>query len=189
MFKIHTTAPHFRKCTRPSACVVLPGLVWGNYPERCEPDSREQGLVSWFERIERRSSGLARIEALARESANLARRYDILATRRPERNPDTLVILRSRLMREGLTPENCCKALAWIAARIHLLMNIELHENQYACALHLLNQSLAEMATGEGKTLAAACAAAVMAWAGAPVHVLTANDYLAQRMGFSRVCR
>ncbi|HYE38969.1 MAG TPA: hypothetical protein VEB23_03505, partial [Ramlibacter sp.] len=40
---------------------------------------------------------------------------------------------------------------------------------------------LAEMATGEGKTAAIAIAAAVAALAGTPVHVVTANDYLAQR--------
>ncbi len=181
MFKLPAASPHLKKRTGPSSSVVVPGLVWGNYPERAEPDHREQGIASWFERIERRSSGLARIEALARESASLARRYENLPAKQPVRHPDTLAILRARLMRDGLTPENCCKALAWIAARIHLLLNIELHENQYVCALHLLNQSLAEMATGEGKTLAAACAAAVMSMAGAPVHVLTANDYLAQR--------
>jgi preprotein translocase subunit SecA len=37
------------------------------------------------------------------------------------------------------------------------------------------------MATGEGKTCAAALAAAVAALAGVPVHVMTANDYLVQR--------
>ena len=45
----------------------------------------------------------------------------------------------------------------------------------------LLHGMVAEMETGEGKTLAAtlpACAAAV---AGVPVHVITVNDYLARR--------
>lgn len=38
-----------------------------------------------------------------------------------------------------------------------------------------------EMATGEGKTIAAAVAASVMALSGRPVHVITVNDYLVQR--------
>jgi preprotein translocase subunit SecA len=45
----------------------------------------------------------------------------------------------------------------------------------------LLDQRLVEMDTGEGKTLAIALAAAVAALAGTPVHVVTANDYLARR--------
>jgi preprotein translocase subunit SecA len=45
----------------------------------------------------------------------------------------------------------------------------------------LLSGRLAEMQTGEGKTLTAAIAAAVAACAGVPVHVVTVNDYLADR--------
>ena len=40
---------------------------------------------------------------------------------------------------------------------------------------------IAEMATGEGKTLTAALAAAIWAWNGRPVHVITVNDYLVAR--------
>lgn len=45
----------------------------------------------------------------------------------------------------------------------------------------LLQGRLVEMAGGEGKTLAAALPACVAALAGVPVHVVTANDYLAAR--------
>ncbi len=37
------------------------------------------------------------------------------------------------------------------------------------------------MATGEGKTLTAALAVSAAALAGIPVHVVTVNDYLAER--------
>jgi preprotein translocase subunit SecA len=47
----------------------------------------------------------------------------------------------------------------------------------------MLDERLAEMATGEGKTLAAALAAAVAALARVPVHLITVNDYLARRDG------
>ena len=52
---------------------------------------------------------------------------------------------------------------------------------QLAGAFGLLDGRLVEMATGEGKTLTAAPAAAVAALAGEPVHVVTVNDYLAGR--------
>lgn len=48
-------------------------------------------------------------------------------------------------------------------------------------AYAMLNGMLAEMATGEGKTLTATLAAAAAALAGLPVHVITVNDYLAAR--------
>ncbi|MFT5578151.1 MAG: preprotein translocase subunit SecA [Paraglaciecola psychrophila] len=47
--------------------------------------------------------------------------------------------------------------------------------------LAILQGQIAEMATGEGKTLTATLAAATAALAGIPVHIVTANDYLAER--------
>ena len=55
------------------------------------------------------------------------------------------------------------------------------YETQLQAALILLDGGLAEMATGEGKTYAAALGAAVWALAGLPVHLMTANDYLVER--------
>jgi len=48
-------------------------------------------------------------------------------------------------------------------------------------AFAMLRGMLAEMATGEGKTLTATLVAGTAALAGIPVHVVTVNDYLARR--------
>ena len=48
-------------------------------------------------------------------------------------------------------------------------------------AWSMLRGRMAELATGEGKTLAASLAAATAALAGRMVHVVTVNDYLAER--------
>ena len=48
-------------------------------------------------------------------------------------------------------------------------------------ALAMQKGLIAEMATGEGKTLTAALASSLWGWAGKPVHVITVNDYLVQR--------
>ncbi|MCH8474689.1 MAG: hypothetical protein LAT55_05610 [Opitutales bacterium] len=55
------------------------------------------------------------------------------------------------------------------------------YRTQLMGALALAEGSLVEMATGEGKTLTIALAAAAAAWTGKPCHVITANDYLARR--------
>ncbi len=47
--------------------------------------------------------------------------------------------------------------------------------------LVMLSGNVAEMATGEGKTLSGALAAAGLAVAGRSVHVMSVNDYLARR--------
>jgi len=52
---------------------------------------------------------------------------------------------------------------------------------QAAGAFALEDGRIAEMATGEGKTLTAAMAATVAGWRGRGCHVVTVNDYLAAR--------
>ncbi len=60
-----------------------------------------------------------------------------------------------------------------------------LGKRHYDSQLHagwlLLGGALVEMATGEGKTFAATLPACAAALAGLPVHVITVNDYLAER--------
>jgi preprotein translocase subunit SecA len=50
-----------------------------------------------------------------------------------------------------------------------------------ACCREMLSGLIAEMATGEGKTLSGALAAAGYALRGRSVHVMSVNDYLARR--------
>ncbi|HVX85844.1 MAG TPA: hypothetical protein VH253_13770 [Phycisphaerae bacterium] len=52
---------------------------------------------------------------------------------------------------------------------------------QVAGGLAMADGCVAEMATGEGKTLTATLAATVFGWRGKGCHVLTVNDYLAKR--------
>ena len=52
---------------------------------------------------------------------------------------------------------------------------------QIAGAYALYMGYIAEMSTGEGKTITAALCATIRGWSGRPCHVITANDYLASR--------
>lgn len=60
-------------------------------------------------------------------------------------------------------------------------LGVSPYDVQLLAVACLLRGEVCEMRTGEGKSLAAALAAAVMALAGRPVHVITVNDYLAER--------
>lgn len=85
-------------------------------------------------------------------------RHDITSVVAP--NVDSLALIAEVARRElGLTP----------------------YPVQMLSALALINGYLAEIDTGEGKTLSIALAAAFESWKGEPVHVITANDYLAAR--------
>jgi preprotein translocase subunit SecA len=72
-----------------------------------------------------------------------------------------------------------CFALAALAAERTL--GLRLFDEQILGALAMSEGKIVEMQTGEGKTLAAVPAVAWYVWQGLRVHVLTANDYLAER--------
>lgn len=76
-------------------------------------------------------------------------------------------------------PPSKCLALACAAAMRGL--GLHAYDVQLAGAVALLEGTVAEMQTGEGKTLVAAMAAAALALQGKHVHVATVNDYLAAR--------
>jgi preprotein translocase subunit SecA len=89
--------------------------------------------------------------------------------------------LRARLAHEGWAGDAQADALGCVAAACQHTLARNPFDTQLQAAVVLLADQFAEMATGEGKTLAAGLAAAVAALAGVPVHVMTANDYLAGR--------
>jgi preprotein translocase subunit SecA len=72
-------------------------------------------------------------------------------------------------------------ALAAIREAAERSMGMRPFVVQLMGALALHRGYLAEMATGEGKTLTAALAAVMAGWDGRPCHIVTVNDYLAQR--------
>lgn len=61
------------------------------------------------------------------------------------------------------------------------VVGLQAHPPQLLTAWKLICGRLVELDTGEGKTLSAALAACVGALAAIPTHVVTVNDYLAQR--------
>lgn len=72
-------------------------------------------------------------------------------------------------------------AFACIGEAIHRHFGFYPHAVQYLGAHVLLQGKLAEMQTGEGKTIVAGMAATLAAATGSAVHVLSTNDYLATR--------
>ena len=72
-------------------------------------------------------------------------------------------------------------AMAGVCEAVRRVLGFCPHREQVIGAFAILEGSIAEMATGEGKTLTANLSAIVAAWRGMPVHVITANDYLAAR--------
>ena len=81
----------------------------------------------------------------------------------------------------GLSDTHTVEALAIAGEYTRRILQLEPFPQQLACAGALTRGYVAEMDTGEGKTIAAFLAAAVFGLAGRCVHVVTSNDYLANR--------
>ncbi|RZK78275.1 MAG: preprotein translocase subunit SecA [Pedobacter sp.] len=69
----------------------------------------------------------------------------------------------------------------WDAAGTEVLWNMVHYDVQLIGGIVLHNGKIAEMATGEGKTLVSTLPAYLNALAGQGVHIVTVNDYLARR--------
>ena len=72
-------------------------------------------------------------------------------------------------------------ALMYLTESSHRCLGLRPFPVQIMGSLVIHNGYLAEMATGEGKTLTAALAAVIGGWSGKPCHIITVNDYLATR--------
>lgn len=165
-----------------AAAHVLPsrGLAFGAYPQRAEA-RRDHAALDALRWLHSRCA--------ARRAAALPRRVaQLFAAARPKLAPldaaafeRATAALRGRLQGEGLAPGVAGAGLALAAEAMQRSLGKTPYDSQVLAAWAMLNGRLVEMATGEGKTLAAALAAAVAALGGAPVHVLTANDYLVRR--------
>jgi len=73
------------------------------------------------------------------------------------------------------------QALACVALAAQRVTGQSPYSVQMLAALAMHEGLLVQMAAGEGKTLAVALAGVLHGWRGLPCHVVTANDYLAQR--------
>ena len=161
---------------KPSALCV-PSLLAGGYPER---DAGGQACP------EARSPGWRAPAAVERRRQQ---RFVALVERDSERcstltGPALLAAVRetrARLAAEGFADEVTAQAFALAREATRRTLGKAQFPTQIIAARIMLRGRLAEMATGEGKTLTAILTAATGALAGIPVHVLTANDYLVAR--------
>ncbi len=89
--------------------------------------------------------------------------------------------LRLAILHQGLRDENVVKSFGLIREFGERVLQMRHYDSQIRGGLILLQGKVAEMETGEGKTLTATLPAVTMALAAVPVHVISVNDYLTQR--------
>jgi preprotein translocase subunit SecA len=158
--------------------LLRPGATLGPYPER-EGDREGALALAWHAargvaaRMRRvRAERLERFAAAVRAAQTSLSGADLVAATRAT---------RERLLREGFSDGALVDAFALVREAAARALGTPHFDVQLMAGRVLADGMLAEMETGEGKTLAATLPACAAALAGVPVHVVTANDYLVQR--------
>ena len=156
--------------------IRFPGGLDGVYPERDDGHSGQavaEALHARWRRTRMRFDDwiVAAVKAAQAELRDLSDDRLLDAARR----------LRPLLKKQGFTRELVGQAFALVreAARRHTGMAH--FDVQLIGGCVLLKGMVAEMETGEGKTLVATLPAGTLALAGVPVHIITVNDYLTAR--------
>ena len=90
-------------------------------------------------------------------------------------------LLRVELRRLGFVAVPVARCFALVREAATRVLGKRHYDTQVIAGWWLMRGTLVEMATGEGKTFAATLPACTAALAGTPVHVITVNDYLAER--------
>jgi len=164
-----------------SSAPLRPGIARGLYPERSEPS---QG---WLDRgVERLLGALTRCglrlpgrwRGFAKAVHGHGARLEGLSEAQLSQRIRTL---RLALAQRGLAAEVVAPTFAAIREVSRRTLGVAHYDVQLRAGWAMVNGRLAEMETGEGKTLAATLPAATAALAGIPVHVISVNDYLVQR--------
>ncbi|OGD21138.1 MAG: accessory Sec system translocase SecA2, partial [Candidatus Aminicenantes bacterium RBG_13_59_9] len=89
--------------------------------------------------------------------------------------------LRARVASEPHPERAAVEAFALVYEACCRTIELVPHDVQMVAGLAMLERRIAELPTGEGKTLAAVFPAYLQALTGRGVHILTFNDYLARR--------
>ncbi|MGH7229220.1 MAG: preprotein translocase subunit SecA [Nitrospiraceae bacterium] len=89
--------------------------------------------------------------------------------------------LRPALLQNGFADHVVAKSFAVVREAAHRSIGQRPFDVQLLGGRVMLHNLIAEMDTGEGKTLTASLSACTAALAGIPVHIVTVNDYLAAR--------
>ncbi|NNF96693.1 MAG: preprotein translocase subunit SecA [Halobacteria archaeon] len=164
-----------------SSTLLRPSLITGEYPER--QDRLQPWLETLLARLTRRvaKQRLARPVQLRKLLSQVEQQgADVKNWSEADLRVE-LARLRQRMQAEGLTEELMFRSFAIVRETAHRILDKRHYDVQVIGGWLMINGMLAEMDTGEGKTLTASLPACTAAFAGIPVHVITANDYLVER--------
>lgn len=141
------------------------------------PTGIDAFLLGLYGRFKGRRTVLWKILRFARAVDRLSPEYKELS----DSDLKTQIRNLSVSFRRRVDDSTLKQAFAMVREATARKMGFYPYVEQIAGAYALYRGYIAEMSTGEGKTITAALCATIRGWSGRPCHVITANDYLASR--------
>ncbi len=149
-----------------------PGIARGDRPEHSRPPGAS------LAKSPLRTPSRRRLESFVGDVAEASRGLEQLSE---SRLVERIAALRERLQLRGLAAELLAPAFGIVREMARRRLEMAPYDVQLMGGLVMAGGAIAEMETGEGKTLATTLPACTAALAGIPVHVVSANDYLVAR--------
>jgi preprotein translocase subunit SecA len=139
-------------------------------------DAVLHGMAGWC----RRRAAIGR--SLGREAERISETAQKLIHISDRRLRDRLSEVQTQFRRQARSHEDLLpEALSVMVEVARRTLGLLPYPVQVMGAMALYKGYLAEMATGEGKSLTACLPSVLAAWTGRPFHFVTVNDYLANR--------
>lgn len=160
---------------------MRPGITLGEYPQQAESqlNDMEQSIQR---RVKSIRTALNRSTYSQKFIVRQVNRYqESLQNCSEDELSQAIAELKEELNKHQLATHLVIKSFAVIREVASRTLGKRHYDVQLFAGWIMINGMLAEMQTGEGKTLATTLPACTAAMAGIPVHVITANDYLAAR--------
>ena len=164
------------------AVIASPSTTWRMLAQRTGGENLPKGLdAAWDKVVGLAGRSVPRQQRFLRQAERvlaLEQHFAQMAdSRLRERATELCELFRCR--RDN--PSDLERAFALVREVATRQLGEKPYPVQVAGALALEADCVAEMATGEGKTLAATMPATIAGWRGRGCHIITVNDYLAQR--------
>ena len=158
-----------------------PNVFYGQYPIKKQKKTGRLDTV--MQRINKLSSNVFKPQSKANKVmlSRVHTNHKVIETLSDAVLDKLIIDTKCQLQRKGLKDELICRAFAIIKEVAKRELNMSHYDSQLTGGWIMMQGKIAEMQTGEGKTLTATLPAGCGAMANMPVHVVTVNDYLVER--------
>lgn len=162
--------------------IQVPSITWRLLSQGLSQAEIPRGLDRAWHRAAGAAGGTSlRMKRFIRRAEGIVSMEKYFSHLSDEKLREMILPLRDRFCLGRDTAKDCDRAFAIVREVAERTIGLRPFRVQVACGLAMESGCIAEMATGEGKTLAATMPAVLAGWRNRGCHVVTANEYLATR--------